>query len=295
MNRRFLPWLDRSGKVSALKLAVLLALLAPALWIFGLWFTDNLGPKPVTTAIRGIGDWTIRILIVSLAVTPLRFASGWGRLILVRRMIGVSALAYVALHFMLYIVDQRFDLGHVALEIILRFYLTIGFIALTGLAVLGSTSTDAMIKRLGAPRWNRLHRLIFPIVVLAVIHDLLQARTEIGEACVLAGIVAILFGERILRARGVKASSAGYGYGLAALALLGVITTFTLEAAWLAARNHIDFWRVLAADFDFTYEIRPGWYVLALGLTLAALAALRNAGWGRGFIGGRAQVVGNRQ
>ena len=295
MNRRFLPWLDRSGKVSALKLAVLLALLAPALWIFGQWFTDNLGPKPVTTAIRGIGDWTIRILIVSLAVTPLRFASGWGRLILVRRMIGVSALAYVALHFMLYIVDQRFDLGHVALEIILRFYLTIGFIALTGLAVLGSTSTDAMIKRLGAPRWNRLHRLIFPIVVLAVIHDLLQARTEIGEACVLAGIVAILFGERILRARGVKASSAGYGYGLAALALLGVITTFTLEAAWLAVRNHIDFWRVLAADFDFTYEIRPGWYVLALGLTLAALAALRNAGWGRGFIGGRAQVVGNRQ
>ena len=278
-DRRFMPWLDRSGKFSVLKLAVLLALCAPALWYLSLWLTDGLGPKPVTTAIRGIGDWTIRILIASLAVSPLRFASGWGKLIAVRRMIGVGALAYVLLHFTLYIVDQRFRFSVIALEIVLRFYLTIGFLALSGLAILGATSTDAMIRRLGAPRWNRLHKLIFPITFLAIVHDLLQARTEIGEACVLAGLAALLGGERILRARGVKPSGAGYSAGLAGLAVLGVTVTFTLEAAWLAVRNHIAFQRVIAADFDFTYEIRPGWYVLAAGLALAALSIMRRTGW----------------
>jgi sulfoxide reductase heme-binding subunit YedZ len=191
-------------------------------------------------------------------------------------MIGVGALAYVALHFSLYMLDQRFNMLRIALEIVLRFYLTLGFVALLGLAALGATSTDAMIKKLGVLRWNRLHKLVYPIVALGLVHDLLQARTEITEACVLAGIAAYLCGERMLRKRGAKAASAAYAYGLAALAVVGGIATFGLEAAWLGIRNHIDPWRVLAANFDFTYEIRPGWFVLAAGLALAAVAIARN-------------------
>ena len=257
----------------------------PALWVFGLWATDGLGPKPVTASIRQIGDWAIRILVLSLAVSPLRFASGWNKLVSVRRMTGVGALAYVLLHFALYTLDQRFIAFNIAREIVLRFYLTIGFAALLGLAALGATSTDAMIKRLGAPRWNRLHKLIFPIAVLAIVHDLLQARTEIGEACLLAGIAAGLVGERIARAKGAKAGTMAYASALGGLAVLATGIAFGLEAAWLAIRNNLGFWRVFNANFDFSYQVRPGWFVLAAGLGLAAVAAsrvLRAGGVGQG-------------
>src|SRR5688500_3787062 len=105
------------------------------------------GPPP--------GDWAIRSLMMSLAVTPLRRIANWPKLIMVRRMLGVTALFYALAHLTLYTIDLKLDLLRVASEIALRFYLTIGFVALLGLIALGSTSTDAAIKRLGK-RWNRL-------------------------------------------------------------------------------------------------------------------------------------------
>src|SRR5581483_9687902 len=143
------------------------------------------------------GLWTIRFIFLALAVTPLRAVLQWPRLILVRRMVGVAAFAYVLVHFGLYITQEAFDLAKVASEILLRIYLTIGFVALLGLAALAATSTDAMVRRLGR-RWQRLHRLVYAIALLAVVHYWMQAKLEVWEPTVMAGIYTWLMGYRAL-------------------------------------------------------------------------------------------------
>ena len=143
------PWNERNGRFSPLKAIVFAALFAPAAWILFQAATGMLEPKPVTEMIHRSGDWALRLILLSLLVTPLRKIAQWPKLIAVRRMVGVAAFAYALAHLSLYVVDQKFDLLHVASEIVLRFYLTIGFVALLGLGVLTATSTDAMIKRLG--------------------------------------------------------------------------------------------------------------------------------------------------
>ena len=152
-----MPWTDRAGKFSPLKAMVFAGLFVPAIMIAARWATGQLGPRPVTEAIHQTGDWAIRLLFISLAVTPLRRIADWPKLIVVRRMIGLAALSYALAHFCLYVIDQNFNLARVASEIALRIYLTIGFAALIGLSILGATSTDAAIRKLGR-NWNRLHK-----------------------------------------------------------------------------------------------------------------------------------------
>ncbi len=124
-------------------------LFVPAAWIVYLAATGALEPKVVTEMIHRTGQWTIRFLTLSLLVTPLMRGARYPKLVAIRRMVGVAAFAYACAHLTLYVVDQHFDLAHVASEIALRFYLTIGFVAWLGLAALAATSTDAMIRRLG--------------------------------------------------------------------------------------------------------------------------------------------------
>ena len=199
MQARFFPWLDRSGRLSALKLAVFAALFAPAVWIAVQYDMGWLKSDTVKSLIHASGLWAIRILLVSLAVTPLRRLGQWTKLIAVRRMLGVAVLFYVLGHFALYIVQQRFDLAHVASEIVLRLYLTIGFVALLGLAVLGATSTDAMIRRVGAARWNRLHLLVYPIAILALVHFMLQTKLDVSQPLLLVGLFVLEMGWRLLQ------------------------------------------------------------------------------------------------
>jgi methionine sulfoxide reductase heme-binding subunit len=116
-----LPWQDRSGRLSALKLTVFLALFAPGLWTAAAFALGHLGPRPWTEAIHQTGLWAIRFLFVSLAVTPIRNVVQTPRLILVRRMIGVAAFCYALLHFLCYAGDQAFAWGHVASEVVHRF------------------------------------------------------------------------------------------------------------------------------------------------------------------------------
>src|SRR5260370_41138465 len=150
MQRRFFTrhWHDRGGQVSWLKLAVFLALSAPGLWTLSSYVEGNLGARPLTEVIHQTGLWTIRFLLISLAITPLRRSLRWPRLVLVRRMVGVAAFAYGLAHFATYIVDQSFNLRMVASEIVFRLYLTIGFGALSLMAVLPLTSTGGVINRL---------------------------------------------------------------------------------------------------------------------------------------------------
>jgi methionine sulfoxide reductase heme-binding subunit len=153
------PWNERNGKLSLLKLVVFISLFAPAAWIAYQWTAGLLGPKPVLEALHATGQWAVRFTLLSLLVTPLRRVAGWPKLIALRRMLGLSAFSYALAHFCIYIgPDQDFAPLHAAAEIVSHFNLTIGFVALLGLSALAATSTDAMIKRMGALRWSRFQR-----------------------------------------------------------------------------------------------------------------------------------------
>jgi sulfoxide reductase heme-binding subunit YedZ len=265
-----LPWLDRAGRLSWLKLVTFLLVLAPGLWIAFSWWMGWYQPKPVTEAIHQTGLWTVRLILASLAVTPLRRIGNWPQLILIRRMLGVAAFAYIALHFSLYCLDQQFDLGRVASEIVLRIYLTIGFVALLGLAVLAATSTDAMVKRLGR-RWQPLHRVIYAITPLMLVHFFLQSKIDVTEAVLMAGMFVLAFGYRLMHRFGIPLRP----LPIAGMALVGGLATALIETGWYAATTGAPWRLVFAANLDFEVAIRPAWWVCAAGLGLAAVAALR--------------------
>ena len=272
-----MPFLrEKSGRPSPEKIAAFVGAVLPALWLLYRTWIGDLGPRPVTEAIHFSGDWAVRLLLISLAVTPARRLFGWGKLILARRTLGVAAAGYAALHFALYILDQKFDLFKVASEIVLRFYLTIGFVALLGLLTLAATSFDAAIRRLGK-RWVTLHRIIYAIVVLAIVHFMLQKKLEIDEPILMAGFTLWLLGYRLLQRYGRAAAPQLIG-----LAVTSTVLTALLEAAWYAGRTGVDPLRVLGNNLDFEYEIRPVWWVLAAGLAVVAVHLAADAFNNRG-------------
>lgn len=282
-----LPWNDRAGNLSALKLIVFLGVLAPGAWIAFQAATGTLGSKPITSAIHQSGDWAVRLLLLSLLVTPLRFIADWPKLILVRRMVGVAAAAYALAHLLFYVVEQAFDLQKVASEIILRFYLTIGFIGLVGLLVLSATSTDAMIRRLGSPAWNRLHLLTYPIAFIAIWHFFLQTRLDVSQPVLMLGFFVWLMGFRLMRRAGIATAP----LQLAGLALICGVATALLEALWYATRTGVMASRVLAANLDISFGLRPALWVAIAGLALAAIGLVRLRGRREGARGRRAAVA----
>jgi sulfoxide reductase heme-binding subunit YedZ len=268
---RMFPWLDRSGRFSPLKATVLLVLPAPALWIAWQAYTHQLGANPLTEAIHQSGTWAVRLLLVTLAVTPFRRIGGWPRLILVRRMIGVAAMAYALLHLTLYIASQSFSPIRVVTEIALRFYLTIGFVAVTILITLGATSFDAAVRRLGR-RWNQLHRLVYVAATLGVIHFFLQSKADIGEPALMAGLFIWMMAFRALdRAGGERPGP----LRLASLTLLAPVAAALLEAGWYAVRNGINPLMVLQANLSLAIGPRPAVWVLAAAAIPPLIAAAR--------------------
>ena len=135
-------------KIFWLRLATLIGLCLPALELAWRWYADELGPRPVTVATHATGDWAVIFLLLSLAMTPLRATLDWMPLVHVRRRIGVAAGLYAGAHFLIYVLEQKWNLIVVATEIAKRFYLTIGFAALLTLVALAVTSTDGWQKRL---------------------------------------------------------------------------------------------------------------------------------------------------
>jgi methionine sulfoxide reductase heme-binding subunit len=267
------PWNDYSGKLSPLKLTVFIALFLPASWTVIAFVTGNLGARPLTQAIHQQGLWTIRLILVALAITPLKAILQWQRLILVRRMVGVGAFAYVILHFSLYIADESFNLVTVASEIVKRIYLTIGFTALCGLAALAATSTDRMVRRLGR-KWQTLHRLVYLICLLGLIHYSMQSKLEQWEPTIADGIFVWLLGYRLLawkfavRGRLPLAWVAGLGGVATLLTGLG-------EAVYFRIAFGVDPARVLGADFSLQTGVRPAVIVCAFSLIVLAAGLLR--------------------
>ncbi len=268
------PWDDYGGRLSPLKLTVFIALFVPAGWVAFAYGFGLLGARPLNEAIHQIGLWTIRLIFLALAVTPLRQILQWPRLILVRRMIGVAAFAYVLIHFSLYTAQQAFDLGKVASEIVRRVYLTIGFAALLGLAALAATSTDGMVRRLGGRRWQLLHRLVYAIGVLAVIHFCFQSKLDLWQPTIMAGLLFWLLGYRLLLWRFGLRGHLALPW-VAGLSLAAAIATAIGEAVYFRLAFHAPLLRVLDTDLSLATGVRPAVIVLAIGLGLTAAAVFR--------------------
>ncbi|MFZ1640309.1 MAG: protein-methionine-sulfoxide reductase heme-binding subunit MsrQ [Candidatus Contendobacter sp.] len=171
--------------------------LLPLAWMVWLGWQDQLGVNPVETLSHRTGDWSLRFLLLTLAVTPVRRLTGWNSLQKFRRMLGLFSFFYVCLHFGVYLVfDQFFDWRAIVEDIAKRPYITVGFTGWLLLIPLAVTSTNGMIKRLGR-NWRRLHRLIYLIGVLGVLHYLWLVKADITEPLIYAGVLAALLGYRL--------------------------------------------------------------------------------------------------
>jgi sulfoxide reductase heme-binding subunit YedZ len=267
-----MPFLrERSGRWSPVKIAAFVAAILPALWIAYQAAAGELGARPVTEAIHQAGDWALRFLLITLAVTPAQRVLNYPRIGLARRTLGVATAAYAILHLSLYVLDQHFDLFKVASEIVLRIYLLIGAVALTGLIALATTSTDAAISRLGPQRWNRLHRFVYGIALLATVHFFIQSKLETYQPVLMAGFLTWLLAYRALYRRN------GGVTPLRLLLLACAVAAFTAigEAALYMFTSGVDARLVLLAHFDIDMDVRPAWWVLAVGLGVAAVSFWR--------------------
>lgn len=171
--------------------------LLPLGWLGWAAAIGGLGVNPIEAINRFLGDWALRFLLISLAVSPLREITGYAVLIRFRRMLGLFAFTYVALHLSSWIgLDQFFSWPHIWKDIVKRPFITIGMAAFVLLVPLAATSTARMIKRLGARRWKRLHMLVYPAAALGCLHYFMMVKADIREPLIYAAILAVLLGWR---------------------------------------------------------------------------------------------------
>ncbi|MDB5742306.1 MAG: Ferric reductase domain protein transrane component, N-terminal domain protein [Polaromonas sp.] len=184
----------------AAKPLVFVLCLMPFTWLFYAAFNDHLGANPAEALIRATGDWTLRFICIVLAVTPLRVISGTPALARFRRMLGLFAYFYVIVHLLSYSwFDMGFDVTDIAKDIAKRPFILVGFSAFLLLTPLAATSFNAAIKALGTKRWQLLHKLVYLIACLGLLHFfwMRAGKNDFSEVFVYAGIVALLLGWRV--------------------------------------------------------------------------------------------------
>jgi sulfoxide reductase heme-binding subunit YedZ len=181
-----------------IKPVVLAAALVPLAFLIYRALTNDLGANPIETINRYTGDWVLRFLLITLAVTPLRRLTGWNGLLRYRRMLGLFAFFYACVHFLSWAwLDQYFVLADIVQDVAKRPYITVGFASFLMLIPLALTSTNAMIRRLGAKRWQQLHRLVYLIGIGGVVHFLWLVKSDIREPLVYGAVLALLLGFRL--------------------------------------------------------------------------------------------------
>ena len=181
------------------KPVVFLLCLLPFAWLFYGAATNNLGANPAEYLIRATGDWTLRFLCIVLAVTPLRVLTSTPQLARLRRMLGLFVYFYVVLHLLSYSwFDMGFDVPDIAKDIAKRPFILVGFSAFVLLTPLAATSFNRAIKALGGKRWQLLHRLVYPIAGLGLLHFfwMRAGKNNFGEVAIYAAIVVVLLGWR---------------------------------------------------------------------------------------------------
>jgi sulfoxide reductase heme-binding subunit YedZ len=185
----------RLGRVARVKLLVFPAALAPTAWLAWRAAAGGLGANPLEAVTHATGDWTLRFLLATLAITPLRALTGVNALVRFRRMLGLFAFFYGTLHLFTYLwFDQFFSWPDILRDIPKRPFITAGFAAFLLMAPLAATSTAGMIRRLGGARWRALHRLVYAAAVLGVLHFWWLVKADVSEprayAVVLGGLLA---------------------------------------------------------------------------------------------------------
>ena len=203
-------------QLKLLKAVLFIAAGMPFLRLVIFTFTDQLGANPVEFITRNTGDWTLYFLCITLAVTPLRRFTGWTWLIRLRRMLGLFAFFYVSLHFLTFLwLDHFFDVAEMLKDVVKRPFITVGFAAFLLLIPLAATSTNAMIKRLGGKRWQLLHRLIYLIAPLGILHYwwMKAGKNDFSQPILFGLIVAALLLLRLywrfMQGQGTRVRAAG--------------------------------------------------------------------------------------
>ncbi|MEY2685910.1 MAG: hypothetical protein RL375_108 [Pseudomonadota bacterium] len=196
LKQRIGRWLGHSA---AKPLVFALCLLPLALLVWGA-VMNTLGANPAEAILRGTGLWTLRLLCLVLLVTPLRKSTGWVALARWRRMLGLFVFFYASLHFLAYAwLDMGFDVDAIVRDLPKRPFALVGFVAFVALIPLAATSFNRAIRWLGAPRWQLLHKLVYVIAVLAVLHFLWirSSKHRYGDVVLYGGIVALLLAARL--------------------------------------------------------------------------------------------------
>jgi len=185
------------------KPAVFVLAILPLAWLVWGAAADKLGANPAEYLERSLGDWTLRFLCLTLAVTPLRVITGTPALARFRRMLGLFVYCYAVLHLLAYAwFDMGFDLAEIAKDIPKRPFILVGFLAFVLLTPLAATSFNRAVKALGARRWQALHRLVYVVAGLAILHFfwMRAGKNDFAEVAVYAAILALLLGWRLLHA-----------------------------------------------------------------------------------------------
>ena len=170
-------------------------------WLLFRAITGQLGPNPAEALVRSSGDWTLRFLCVALAVTPVRLSLGLAPLARLRRMLGLFVFFYAVLHFLAYSwLDKGMEFPEIALDIAKRPFILVGFVSLLLLSLLAATSWNGAVRRMGALRWQRLHRAVYLIAGLAILHFfwMRAAKNNFAEVAVYGAILGALLGWRVL-------------------------------------------------------------------------------------------------
>jgi len=180
------------------KAGVFVLCLVPLLRLGVLAFTWGLGANPIAFVLHSLGTWTLVLLLVTLSVTPVRRLTGWNSLIRLRRMLGLFAFFHACLHFLTYVgIDQFFDWHTIVADIAKRPYITVGFASFLLLIPLAVTSTNAMQRRLGGKRWQRLHRLVYVAAAGGVVHYLWLVKKDMTQPVIYGLLLVLLLGMRL--------------------------------------------------------------------------------------------------
>jgi methionine sulfoxide reductase heme-binding subunit len=266
------PWQDRGHGWSWLKAGTFALMFAPALWLIDQFRSGEFGPVPMGGLTYWSGLWATALLLLALAVTPAVTILRFGRLVIVRRMIGVTALLYTLAHIVIYFALRLWDFTRISREMVTRPSLILATAATLGLIALGATSLDVIVERMGVS-WQRLHNIVYVVTALALIHYLLSPGI-FPDQYLTSGMFFWLITWRLLARRRLGADA----LTLTALAVVSTLFTALLEAGWVWAYHGYEPVGTLAANFSLELGVPAAWKMLALGLAVALVAALRQAG-----------------
>lgn len=184
-------------RIAWAKVALFAVSLLPLAWYVAGALRDSLGANPIEAVTRGLGTWALNFLLITLTVTPLRRLTGWHWLVRLRRMLGLFCFFYACLHLTTYLwFDQFFDWQGIAKDIVKRPFITAGMVTFALLLPLAATSTNAMVRRLGGRRWQALHRTVYLIGIVAVLHFWWMVKSDTAQPLAYALILALLLGLR---------------------------------------------------------------------------------------------------